>query len=249
MGDREVSAFLTSLAVERNVSASTQNQALAATLFLYREVLGVELAWLDDVVKAKRPVRVPAVLGRDEVRAVLGRLAGGDRLVCALLYGSGLRLLEARTLRVKDVDSGRGEITARSGKGRRTGGRSCRAPSRRHSRTILLGCARATSATSRGAPAASSFRLRSRESLPTRAATGAGSGSFPRRGSTRTPRRASAAATTSTRPSSSALSAKRSSPPVFRSARRVTHSATPSPRISWRMGTTYGRSRSDLART
>ncbi len=117
MGEREVGAFLTSLVVDRCVAASTQNQALAAILFLYREVLDIELPWLDDVVRAKRPARVPVVLSKDEVRVVLGRLAGVERLVCSLLYGSGLRLLEALTLRVKDVDFARGEVTVRSGKG------------------------------------------------------------------------------------------------------------------------------------
>jgi len=119
MGEAEVTAFLSSLAVERRVSASTQNQALSAILFLYEHVLGVELDWLDDVVRAKAPARLPVVLTREEVRAILGRLAGTPRLVGVLLYGTGLRLLECLRLRVKDVDFGRNEIIVRSGKGDR----------------------------------------------------------------------------------------------------------------------------------
>ena len=106
MGATEGTAFLTSLAVHSKVAASTQNQALSALLFLYREVLVVELPWLDDVVRAKRPLHLPVVLTRDEVRAVLQRLDGVPRLMAILLYGAGLRLLECCRLRVKDVDFG-----------------------------------------------------------------------------------------------------------------------------------------------
>src|SRR5438128_5531979 len=93
-----------SLAVEGRVSASTQNQALAALLFLYGPVLGVELPWLDDLVRAVRPERLPVVLSRDEVRAVLLALRGAWRLMAGLLYGAGLRLMECARLRVKDLD-------------------------------------------------------------------------------------------------------------------------------------------------
>ena len=117
MGAAEVTAFLTALAVSSKVAASTQNQALSALLFLYREVLGVELPWLDDVVRAKRPLRLPVVLTRDEVRAVLQRLDGVARLMAILLYGAGLRLLECCRLRVKDVDFAMNQITVRDGKG------------------------------------------------------------------------------------------------------------------------------------
>jgi integron integrase len=119
MGAAEVTAFLTSLAVESKVAASTPNQALSALLFLYREVLGVELPWLDDVVRAKRPQRLPVVLTRDEVRAVLQRLQGVPRLMAILLYGAGLRLLECCRLRVKDVDFATNQIVIRDGKGRK----------------------------------------------------------------------------------------------------------------------------------
>lgn len=117
LGAREVEAFLTSLAVERRVAASTQNQALAALLFLYREVLGVHLPWMDQIRRARRPERVPVVLSREEVQAVLAELVGVHWLAASLLYGSGLRLLECLRLRVQDVDFDRREITVRTGKG------------------------------------------------------------------------------------------------------------------------------------
>ena len=119
MGGAEVTAFLTSLAVDRKVAASTQNQALSALLFLYREVLGVELPWLDDVVRAKRPQHLPVVLTRDEVHSVLQRLDGVPRVMAILLYGAGLRLLECCRLRVKDVDFATNQIVIRDGKGRK----------------------------------------------------------------------------------------------------------------------------------
>jgi len=119
MGKSEVEAFLTHLAVDRKVSASTQNQALSALLFLYREVLEQPLPWMNGVVRAKRPLKVPVVLGREEVRAVLAELDGVYRLVGLLLYGSGLRLIEALTLRIKDLDLDRGKVTVRSGKGQK----------------------------------------------------------------------------------------------------------------------------------
>jgi integron integrase len=117
MGAAEVAAFLTSLAVQGKVAASTQNQALSALLFLYREVLGIELPWLDDVVRAKRPLHLPVVLTRDEVRAVIQRLHAAPRLMAILLYGAGLRLLECCRLRVQDVDFATNQIVIRDGKG------------------------------------------------------------------------------------------------------------------------------------
>ncbi|MDQ3950753.1 MAG: integron integrase [Gemmatimonadota bacterium] len=117
LGEAQIGAFLTALAVDGHVSASTQNQALAALLFLYRDVLGVPLARVGAVTRARRPKRLPVVLTRAEVAAVLQRLNGVPRLVASLLYGSGLRLLEGLTLRVKDVDFGRGRLVVRGGKG------------------------------------------------------------------------------------------------------------------------------------
>ncbi len=119
MGEREVSAFLTDLAVQRKVSAGTQNQAASALLFLYEHLFGRRLRLGDGVVRAKEPVRVPVVLSPVEVVRVVEQLQGVNRLVVGLLYGSGLRLMEALQLRVKDVDLVRGEIRVRSGKGAR----------------------------------------------------------------------------------------------------------------------------------
>jgi integron integrase len=117
LGAPEVEAFLTHLAVEGQVASSTQNQALSALLFLYREVLGMELPWLENVTRAKRPQRLPVVLTREEVRAVLGKMDGTYGLLGRLLYGTGMRLMELIRLRVKDVDFDRGEIVVRDGKG------------------------------------------------------------------------------------------------------------------------------------
>jgi len=125
MGASEVNAFLSHLAVERTVSASTQNQALAALLFLYRHVLQEPLPWLDDIVRAQRPERLPVVLTVDEVRQVIGHVTPPAKFVVQLLYGSGLRLLEALALRIKDVDFERGQLTVRD-------------PKWKHDRTTML---------------------------------------------------------------------------------------------------------------
>jgi site-specific recombinase XerD len=117
MGAAELTRFLTSLAVDGKVAASTQNQALSALLFLYRQVLEVEVPWLDDVVRAKRPHHLPVVLTREEVRAVLRHLNGVSWLMASLLYGAGLRLLECCRLRVQDVDFAANQIVVRTGKG------------------------------------------------------------------------------------------------------------------------------------
>jgi integron integrase len=117
LGQKEVTQYLSHLTVDRRVSASTQNQALSALLFLYGQVLGVGLPWLKNIVRAKRPQRLPVVLSRDEVQAVLSRLAGDKWLMAALMYGAGLRLLECLRLRIKDVDFARNQIVVREGKG------------------------------------------------------------------------------------------------------------------------------------
>ena len=119
LGAAEVAGFLTHLAVEHDVSASTQNQALSALLFLYRHVLERELTGLDTVARAARRRPLPVVLGRGEVRALLARLEGSHRLQAMLLYGAGLRLRECLALRVKDVDFARQQLLVRQGKGRR----------------------------------------------------------------------------------------------------------------------------------
>lgn len=117
MGEAEVTAFLTHLARERSVAAATQNQALAALLFLYAKVLGQTLPWMDDIQRAKRPVFVPVVLTVNEVRALLAQLEGTKWLMAGVMYGAGLRLRELLRLRVKDVDFGYKQITVRQGKG------------------------------------------------------------------------------------------------------------------------------------
>jgi integrase len=116
-GAPEFELFLNHLASERNVAASTHNQALSALLFLYGDVLGIELPWLGEIERPKRPSRLPVVLSRDEVRALLAQLDGLPALMAALLYGTGLRPMECVRLRVKDFDLDRGEILVRQGKG------------------------------------------------------------------------------------------------------------------------------------
>ena len=119
LGAGDVEAFLTALAVREHVAASTQNQARSALLFLYKEVLGTELPLLGGIQAAKPSTRLPVVLTRDEVSRVLARMEGVHRLVGSLLYGTGLRIMEAMRLRVKDVDFARGEILVRDGKGQK----------------------------------------------------------------------------------------------------------------------------------
>jgi integron integrase len=119
MGEPEINAFLSSLATDGRVAASTQNQALSALLFLYRNVLEKPFPEMTALVRARRPSRLPVVLTRDEVRRVLAGLGGEPRLVATLLYGSGLRLMEALRLRVKDLDVSRNEILVRDGKGQK----------------------------------------------------------------------------------------------------------------------------------
>ena len=117
MGAVEIEAFLTGLAVDKNVSANTQSLALSSILFLYKEVLGWKLPWLDNIVRAKKPKRLPVVLTRAEVKKLLVGLEGASGLVASLLYGTGMRLMEGLTLRVRDVDFDQGEILIRDGKG------------------------------------------------------------------------------------------------------------------------------------
>ena len=119
MGAEEVKAFLSHLATEMNVAASTQNQAFSALLFLYQEVLKQRLPWIEDIVRAKRPAKIPVVFTQEQARAVLARMSGTPRLMAHLLYGSGLRVMECVRLRVKDVALGYLQIILREGKGGR----------------------------------------------------------------------------------------------------------------------------------
>jgi integrase len=116
-GQPEIAEFLSALAVKEHVSASTQNQALCALLFLYREVLAQDIGWLQDVVRAKRPRCLPVVPTRQEVKMLLGALPGVNRIMASLLYGAGLRLLECLRLRVKDIDFGTNQVVVREGRG------------------------------------------------------------------------------------------------------------------------------------
>lgn len=117
MGETEITAFLSQLAVDKNVAASTQNQALSAILFLYKHVLTIELEWLHDVVRAKRPKKLPAVLTQRQVAILLDQLPVRYQLFCRLMYGTGMRLLETSRLRVQDIDFDYKQIIVRSGKG------------------------------------------------------------------------------------------------------------------------------------
>jgi integron integrase len=119
LGEPEITGFLSALATERQVSASTQNQALAALLFLYQTVLEREIAWLEGIVHAKRPERLPVVLSRGEISAVLTQMKGVEHLCASLIYGAGLRVLEALQLRIKDVDLAGQQLIVRDGKGRK----------------------------------------------------------------------------------------------------------------------------------
>src|SRR5690625_5922729 len=117
LGPPHIQTFLSHLAVNRNVAPSTQNQALSALLFLYREVLGIPVDEIGVFVRPKRRANIPVVLTRQEVSALLGHLRGEPYLIASLLYGSGLRLAEALSLRVKDIDFGRKQVIVRAGKG------------------------------------------------------------------------------------------------------------------------------------
>jgi len=117
MAEPEVNAFLTHLAVKEKVSASTQNQALSALLFLYRHVLGHEIGDLGEVIRARKPKRLPVVMTKEEVKAVLSQLTGDKWLMASLMYGAGLRLTECLRLRAQDIDFASNQITVRDGKG------------------------------------------------------------------------------------------------------------------------------------
>lgn len=117
MAEADINRFLTHLAVTKKVSASTQNQALAALLFLYRQVIGRDVGDLGEVIRARKPERLPVVMAREEVKAVLANLTGEKWLIAAILYGTGLRLMECLRLRVQDIDFSRNEILVRDGKG------------------------------------------------------------------------------------------------------------------------------------
>ena len=244
MGAPEVARFLTSLAVDGRVAASTQNQALNALLFLYRVVLEIDLPWLDEIVRARRPESLPTVVTRNEVRRVIECLDGTPRLIVLLLYGAGLRLLECAQLRIKDIDFAANQLIVRSGKGAKdrvtmlpTAAKpACSRRSRLYAGSIAW--------TSRPAPAGSPCPTRSRESIRTPDASSAGSGCSRRPDTMWIASPASGAAITCTNPSFSAPSSARCARPASPSTRAVTRSGIHSPRTCSRTVTTSGPSRS-----
>lgn len=203
MGAPEVSGFLTALAVRDNVSASTQNQALSALLFLYGEVLRQPLPSIDVRERARRPLHLPVVLTRDEVRRVLAQLSGVSRLIASLLYGSGLRLNECLELRVKDVDFERRQLTVRRGKGAKD--RVTMLPSGLLDplRSISHASAPRIRRTWRRVLGVSCCQRRWPASIRTRRRSGSGSSCFRRPGSAGIPGMAGPPGITCTNPSSS----------------------------------------------
>jgi integrase len=204
LGAGEVTRALSSLAVDGRVAASTQNQVLGALLFLYRDVLELDLPWLDGVVRAKRPERLPVVLTREEVAAVLRPLTGVPRLMGSLLYGSRLHLLECCRLRIQDIDFARNQIVVRGGKGDKDRvtmlpavlkadlARHLEAVRMQHQRDLSQGAGWIDLPTALA------------RKYPNAGREWSGNGRFPRRGPTMTARRATGAGTTSTSPCSSA---------------------------------------------
>jgi hypothetical protein len=241
MGAEEITAFLSSLATVRKVSASTQNQALAAIVFLYRAVLERDVPWLDDLVRAKRPGRLPVVMSRAEVEAVLSELRGMPQLMAVLLYGAGLRLLECARLRIKDVDFDRCQLVVRAGKGDRDRV-SVLPPS---PATLFVAISSAWRAcTARTLPAMRAWSsCRSPSPASTRAPDAIGHGSGSSRPPVRIgmPRPARSADTICTSQSSNAPCAPLA--PGSPSASAVTRFGTRSRRISSRTATTSGPSR------
>ena len=221
LGAPEITRFLSWLAVDGKVAASTQNQALSALLFLYQQVLDLEVPWLDDIVRAKRPQRLPVVLTREEVRAVLQRLEGAPRLMAYLLYGACLRLLECCRLRVQDVDFASNEILVRAGKGDKD-------------RVTML-------------PEAVKPDLARRwpwhASIRTQAGNGRGTGSSRPRARTSIGSPVSGGGITCTSRCCSGSSRRRCSRPASRSGPALTRYATRSRRTCWRTTTISARSK------
>ncbi len=250
MAEPEINAFVTHLAVTEHVSASTQTQALSALLFLYRHVLHRRVGELHELVRARKQPRLPVVLSREEVRAVLHELDRDDRqswLIASLLYGAGLRLSECLRLRVLDLDLARGELTVRSGKGgkdRATTLPRALVPDLReqlrrarllHERDLAAGWGAVE------LPAALERKY------PRAPCEWRWQWVFPQRAAGRTEAPAARAATTSTRPASSAPSTTPCGAPASTSTPPATRSATPSPRTCSRPATTSAPSRSSSA--
>jgi hypothetical protein len=214
LGTAEVRAYLTHLAVRQQVSASTQNQAFSALLFLFREVLERKVEGLDDTPRAKSSVRLPVVLSRHEVRALLGRLRGRLWLIASLMYGSGLRLQECLALRIKDVDFGRRVLVVRDGKGRKDRETVFPENSWTPSESSSSGSAAGTTGTWLMAAAPSPSRTPSSGNTLGRRGNWAGIGSSRRLGSTSIPAPVSSDVTTCTRQSCSGYFGARSGLPA-----------------------------------
>ena len=178
MAVEEVNLFLTHLASERNVAASTQNQALCALLFLYGSVLGQKLDWIENAIHSKRPTRLPVVLTRGEVKSIVSQRSSTGATIAKLLYGSGLRLNEALTLRVKDLDFTRGEILVRNGKGRKDRRTVLLQSIRKNSGGILVGFGNCRKGIWSRAPGKLCCRMHWCESIRMRTKSGRGNGSF-----------------------------------------------------------------------
>ena len=254
MGAPEVYACLTHLAVERRVAASTQNQALAALIYLYDRVLEQRLGIVAGIVRARRPRRLPVILTRSEVREVLSQIEGTSRLVATLLDGSGLRLLECLGLRVKEIEFVRGKIVVWDGKGQQdrvtmlpVAAKGCLSRRRTRWRRTSKPSGGSIAPTSRGGLGWRRCRTRWRGSTRRRIASGGGSGSSRRRRTTWTERRESVTSTTCTRRSSSERSSRRCVGLTSRSARLATPSATRLRRTCSRTATTPGRCKSRSA--
>lgn len=249
MGEREVTAFLTHLAADRQVSASTQNQALAALLFLYREVLDTDLPWLTAVVRAKRPLRLPTVLSLEEVEALLSRVSGKAGLVAGLvarlLYGTGMRVMEGVRLRVKDVDFLRGEITVRDGKARAatTVSPCCRGGWGSRCRRSCGSAACCSMRIWRPVMPTSGCRMRSPSSIPTRRASGVGNTCLRPRGYRWTRAATRSAAIIWTRSSCNAMCCGRPLRRASSSRYRRTRCGIALPRTCWNRAMTSARCR------
>ncbi len=243
MAEADINRFLTHLAVTEQVSASTQNQALAALLFLYRHVMGRNVGDLGEVIRARKPQRLPAVMTREEVKAVLANLTGEKRLMASLMYGAGLRLMECLRLRVQNIDFSRNEILVRDGKGAKDRitmlPESLNAPLQDHVKQVKAIHEKDLA----DGGAASCFRTHSTASTPTRGKTGAGSGSSRRKPGGTIGRRAKKDGITFTRRFCNGPLRMLSAGPVWSSMPGATHSGIRSPRTSLRPGTTSGPSK------
>lgn len=247
MAEPEINAFLTHLAVKEKVSASTQNQALSALLFLYRNVISREVCDLGKVIRARKPKRLPVVMTRDEVKAVLADLAGDKRLMATIMYGAGLRLMECLHLRVQDIDFSRNEILVRDGKGAKDRvtilpesvktslQHHLKKVKKIHERDLAEGWGRVQ------------IPMALDRKYPTLRGSGAGNGSSHRKTDGRIRKQATRGGIMPMNASSRKRSLARSEKPLSPNAPPATPFAIPLRRIFWKGATTFGQSRSSSA--